>query len=53
MSGHAQVNIIHGKGTGALQKGVWEYLRSSRRVEKFEFAPSNLGGTGATIVLFK
>ena len=43
------VEIIHGKGTGALRKGVTEFLRSDRRVKSFRFANANAGGDGATI----
>lgn len=44
------VTIIHGKGTGALRKGTWEYLRSNPRVKSFSYAAPNAGGDGATIV---
>ncbi|WP_288717776.1 endonuclease MutS2 [uncultured Limosilactobacillus sp.] len=44
------VTVIHGKGTGALRKGTWEYLRSNPRVKSFAYAAPNAGGDGATIV---
>ncbi|MGV0167682.1 endonuclease MutS2 [Furfurilactobacillus sp. WILCCON 0119] len=44
------VTIVHGKGTGALRKGVTEYLQSNPRVKSFGFAPANAGGDGATVV---
>lgn len=47
------VEIIHGKGTGALRQGVTEFLRSDRRVKSFHFASANAGGDGATIVELK
>lgn len=53
LSGYAQVTIVHGKGTGALRTGITEYLKNHRSVKHFEFAPSNAGGNGATIVQFK
>lgn len=43
------VEIIHGKGTGALRQGVTEFLRSDRRVKAYHFANANAGGDGATI----
>lgn len=46
----SSVTIIHGKGTGALQKGTQEYLRSNPRVKSFDYAAPNNGGDGATIV---
>lgn len=43
------VEIIHGKGTGALRQGVTDFLRSDRRVKAYHFANANAGGDGATI----
>ncbi len=53
LAGYPQVTIVHGKGTGALRQGITEYLKNHRSVKKFEFAPNNQGGNGATIVHFK
>lgn len=53
LAGYARVTIIHGRGTGALQKGVHQALKQHRSVKDFEFAPMNVGGNGATIVTFK
>ncbi|MCX2667001.1 endonuclease MutS2 [Leuconostoc mesenteroides] len=47
------VEILHGKGTGALRQGVTEFLRSDRRVKSYHFASANAGGDGATIVELK
>ncbi|GAO99736.1 endonuclease MutS2 [Fructobacillus ficulneus] len=49
----SSVEIIHGKGTGALRKGVTDFLRSDRRVKEFHFASANAGGDGATIVTLR
>lgn len=43
-------SIIHGTGTGALRKGVHEYLRSRPEVSSFDFAPADQGGFGKTVV---
>lgn len=53
LAGYAQVTIVHGRGTGAIRDGVVKYLRTHRGVKSFEFAPINMGGNGATIVMFK
>ncbi|WP_216594181.1 endonuclease MutS2 [Synechococcus sp. PCC 6312] len=45
--------VIHGHGTGKLRQFVHEHLRHHPLVEKFEFAPQNEGGRGATIVYFR
>ena len=52
LAGYPQVTIVHGRGTGALKKGVQDYLKNHRRVKHFEYAPANQGGDGATIVTF-
>ena len=53
LAGLDTVTIIHGIGTGAIRKGVWNYLRSSLHVKSFNYAPANEGGNGATIVRLK
>ena len=53
MAGLSQVLIIHGKGTGALRKGIHEYLKRHRNVDNFNFADMSEGGTGATLVDLK
>lgn len=50
LAGYPSVTIIHGKGTGALRKGVTEYLQSNPRIKSFGFSPANAGGDGSTIV---
>ena len=49
----AQVDIIHGIGTGVIREGVTKYLRRNKHVKSFEYASQNAGGSGATIVTFK
>ena len=49
----AQVDIIHGIGTGVIREGVTKYLRRNKQVKSFGYAPQNAGGSGATIVTFK
>ena len=49
----AQVDIIHGIGTGVIREGVTKYLCRNKHVKSFEYAPQNAGGSGATIVTFK
>lgn len=49
----AQVDIIHGIGTGVIREGVTKYLQRNKQVKNFGYAPQNAGGSGATIVTFK
>jgi len=48
-----QVRIIHGHGTGALRKGLGEFLRSHPLVERAEFESEEHGGKAITIVELK
>lgn len=47
------VQIIHGKGTGALRDAVAEMLREDRRVDGFRLGYHTEGGSGVTIVTLK
>lgn len=47
------VRVVHGKGTGALRKGVHNYLRRQRHVSNFRLAEFGEGDAGVTIVEFK
>ena len=45
-----QVRIIHGHGTGALRKGIGEFLSTHPLVEKHSFEAEEHGGKAITIV---
>ena len=53
LAGLHRVDIIHGKGTGALRKKVTEFLANHPRVKSFRLGEWNEGGTGATVVELK
>ena len=44
------VRVVHGKGTGALRKGIHEYLRRQKHVKSFHLAEFGEGDAGVTIV---
>jgi DNA mismatch repair protein MutS2 len=44
------VRIIHGHGTGALRKGIGEFLSSHPLVEKHSFENEERGGKAITLV---
>ena len=48
-----RVEILHGKGTGALKKTVWEILKQHEKVKNFYFAAIEFGGEGITIAEIK
>ena len=47
------VRIVHGKGTGALRKGVHNYLKRQKHVESYRLGEFGEGDAGVTIVEFK
>ena len=50
LAGLDSVSIIHGKGTGALRKGVQIFLAAHPRVKGISIAEVNQGGTGVSVV---
>ena len=48
-----ELRIVHGHGTGQLRRTVAKYLKEHPLVARFEAAPENQGGTGATVVVLK
>lgn len=53
LSNYEQVYIIHGKGTGALQKGVQQHLKKHKSVRQFRGGMPNEGGFGVTVAELK
>lgn len=49
-AGIDRVEILHGKGTGALRLAIQEYLAAAPEVASFEEAPWEQGGPGVTLV---
>jgi len=48
-----RVEVLHGKGTGALKKTVWDILKHHEKVKNYYFAQIEFGGEGITIVELK
>ncbi|RSL32215.1 endonuclease MutS2 [Salibacterium salarium] len=53
LAGYPQVHIIHGKGTGALRKGVKELLKKHPSVAETRDGGMNEGGIGNTVAQLK
>lgn len=53
LAGHQHLEVVHGKGTGALRREVREVLEKSPAVSNFELAPEDAGGDGMTKVELK
>ncbi len=50
LAGLKTVNIIHGRGSGILKKGLRSELRRNKHVESYRSAEYNNGGEGCTVV---
>jgi DNA mismatch repair protein MutS2 len=50
LAGKPSVRIIHGHGTGALRRGLAEFLAAHPLVEKIHFEAEDRGGTAITVV---
>jgi DNA mismatch repair protein MutS2 len=50
MEGAVTLEVVHGKGTGALRIAIGEYLEKSPVVKAFHIAVESMGGAGVTIV---
>ncbi|HLT47021.1 MAG TPA: endonuclease MutS2 [Rubricoccaceae bacterium] len=50
-AGVYRVEILHGKGTGALRQAIREHLAARPDVASFDSAPWNEGGDGVTVAM--
>jgi len=50
ITGLHRIDIIHGKGTGALRKKITDYLKNNSSIKSFRLGEWNEGGTGVTVV---
>ena len=48
-----QVNIIHGRGTGALRNAVHSHLKKLKHIKSYRLGEFGEGGQGVTIAEFK
>lgn len=53
MFGVKSVTIVHGKGTGALRKGLWEFFRKDHRIKKYRNGEYGEGDFGVTVIELK
>ena len=53
MFGVKSVTIVHGKGTGALRKGLWEFFRKDYRIKKYRNGEYGEGDFGVTVLELK
>lgn len=50
LAGYVRVYLIHGKGTGALRKGIHQFLRRHPLVKSFRLGSYAEGGAGVTVI---
>ncbi len=53
LSGLINVRIIHGKGTGALRKALWDYFKRDTRIQEYRLGTFGEGDSGVTVVTLK
>ena len=51
--GLKRLDIIHGKGTGALRTGLTDFFRKSKYVDEFRLGNADEGGAGVTVVTLR
>ncbi|PAV30438.1 endonuclease MutS2 [Virgibacillus profundi] len=53
LAGYPKVFIIHGKGTGALRKGVQEFVKKHPSIASARPGSMGEGGSGVTVIEFR
>ena len=53
LAGSSQVRLIHGHGTGALRRGLAEFLKTHPLVEAIRSEAEDSGGAAITLVELK
>lgn len=53
MSSLQTIRVIHGKGTGALRKGLWDYFKHDKRISSYRMGSFGEGDAGVTVLTLK
>lgn len=53
LSGREDLEILHGRGTGALRREIHAYIKNHPQVRSFSLAPEDQGGDGITLIALK
>ncbi|MBC7197200.1 MAG: Smr/MutS family protein, partial [Deferribacterales bacterium] len=50
LSNLSHLYIVHGRGSGALRKGIHEFLRTNPLIKSFRIGDNSEGGQAVTVV---
>ena len=53
LSSLSTLRVIHGKGTGALRKGLWDYFKHDSRISEYRMGTFGEGDAGVTVLTLK
>lgn len=53
MAGVKSVTVVHGKGTGALKKALWQFMKNDKRIKSYRLGMYGEGDGGVTVVELK
>ncbi len=53
LAGLVNARVIHGKGTGALRKALWDYFKKDKRIKEYRLGSFGEGDSGVTVVTLK
>jgi DNA mismatch repair protein MutS2 len=53
LGGRDLVEIIHGRGTGALRREIHAFLKDNPAIKSYALAPEDQGGDGVTLAELK
>ncbi|MDR2502903.1 MAG: Smr/MutS family protein [Deltaproteobacteria bacterium] len=53
LKGSERLEVLHGRGTGALRREIHAYIKRHPQVESFDLANEEQGGDGVTLIFLK
>jgi DNA mismatch repair protein MutS2 len=53
LSNQPSLRVIHGYGTGAVKKAVYEQIKNHPEIKSYRYGQEGEGLTGATVIYFK
>lgn len=50
MLGQFKLKIVHGRGTGAVRKAIYDYMKTQNFIKSWKYEHTESGGDGATLI---